>query len=166
MKTTSRRPKASKSQKSDRSAKHGKRPQKKGPPRKKKPFTAPAAKSAPAENQRARDLAKQIASLALDKKALDVVILDVRGMTSYADYFVIASGESDRQVSAIGEHIEITLKNQSDPQRVIGSEGRETGNWVLLDYGEVVAHLFLADQRSFYDLEGLWADAPREAVSA
>ena len=164
MKTTSRRPKNAKT-KSFKQRGKGPQKQRGGPARKKKKaFTAPVARAAPAENARARDLARRIATLALDKKALDVVILDVRGMTSYADYFVIASGESERQVSAIAEHIEVTLKNHDDA-RVIGSEGRETGNWVLLDYGEVVAHLFYADQRAFYDLEGLWADAAREVVA-
>lgn len=180
MKTTSRRPSSSRKpskkpgKKSAKSTSADSKRPVKGHPQKNKAAkkakrSAPAAspRAAPAQNERARTLAHLIAKLALDKKAVDVLILDVRGMTSYADYFVIASGESDRQVSALGEHIEITLKNlPNDPQRVIGSEGRETGNWVLLDYGEVVAHLFLSDQRSFYDLEGLWADARRESVTA
>lgn len=133
-------------------------------PRQKKPPVRPApARSTPAENPRAKQLAKRIAELALDKKAIDVVILDVRGMTSYADYFVVASGESERQVSALAEHIEVQLKTELEA-RAIGTEGRETGNWVLLDFGEVVVHLFYSEQRAFYDLEGLWADAPRETV--
>ncbi len=120
---------------------------------------------APAENARARSLAHRLAELVLDKKASDVVILDVRGKTSYADYFVLASGESERQVAAMAEHAEVTLKTEKNV-RVIGSEGQETGQWVLLDYGEVVAHLFFNEVRAFYDLEGLWADAPREAPEA
>lgn len=167
MKTTFTKSKARKSKSSASKRPTKGHPQKSKAARKtKKGVPSQSARSAPAENTRAQQLARQIARLALDKKALDVVVLDVRGMTSYADYFVIGSGESDRQVSAIAEYIEITLKNLTlDPQRVIGSEGRETGNWVLLDYGEVVAHLFLSDQRSFYDLEGLWADARRESVA-
>lgn len=100
--------------------------------------------------------------LCLDKKALDVSILDVRGMTSYADYLVLASGESDRQVTAIADHLDERLKAQGT--RPLGSEGRETGTWVLVDYGEVVVHLFYTEVRASYDLDGLWADAPREKV--
>jgi ribosome-associated protein len=142
----------------------GKKPAaKKGAPRKKKPAT-PAAAAAVQANPVAEALARRIATLALDKKALDVTLVDVRGKTSYADYFVIASGESDRQVAAIAEHIESTLKAEKD-LRTVGTEGRETGNWVLLDYGDVVAHLFYSEQRDFYDLDGLWADARRERIT-
>lgn len=126
---------------------------------------APAGeKIGPPENPKARALAKKIAGLVADKKALDVVVLDVRGIASYADYVVIASGESDRQVTAMAENVQQKLK-QEDGLNTIGSEGTETGQWVLLDYGDVVAHLFNAEVRGHYDLEGLWADAPREAVS-
>jgi ribosome-associated protein len=117
----------------------------------------------PAENAAALALARKIASLASDKKALDISILDVRGMTSYADYLVLASGESDRQVTAIADHVEEKLKEQG--VRPLGTEGRETGSWVLLDYGEVVVHLFFTEVRAAYDLDGLWADAPREKVA-
>ena len=127
---------------------------------------APQQKAAPKENPQAKALAQRIAQLLVDKKALDVVILDVRGMTSYADYFVIASGESDRQVSAMAENVQVQLKTADvGGLRPIGTEGLETGQWVLLDYGEVVAHLFLTDLRAHYDLEGLWADAAREKVA-
>ncbi len=119
---------------------------------------------APAENPRAHALARKMANLLSDKKGLDIVILDVRGMTSYADYFVVASGESDRQVSAMAEHVLTNLK-QTEDLRPIGHEGLETGQWVLLDFGEVVAHLFFTEARAHYDLEGLWADAAREKVA-
>jgi ribosome-associated protein len=137
------------------------------PPKKKRAKlpAAPAQVAGPAENPHAKELARRIAGLLLDKKALDVVILDVRGMTSYADYFVIASAESDRQVNAMAENVQVELKKGSEPLRAIGTEGLETGQWVLLDYGEVVAHLFLTDLRAHYDLEGLWADAAREKVA-
>jgi ribosome-associated protein len=121
---------------------------------------APALQPA---NPAAEALARRMAALALDKKSLDVVIIDVRGMTSYADYFVIASGESERQVSATAEHIREQLKLGGVSP--VGSEGFESGHWVLLDYGEVVAHLFQTEARAFYDLEGLWSDAPRERVA-
>jgi ribosome-associated protein len=120
---------------------------------------------APAENPRAKALASKVGNVLLDKKAKEVIVLDVRGMTSYADYFVVASGESDRQVSAMAESVLTNLKETENGLRPIGHEGMETGQWVLLDYGEVVAHLFLDEVRAFYDLEGLWADAPREKLS-
>jgi ribosome-associated protein len=132
---------------------------------KKKALTpAAAATTAPAENPRAHALARKIGNLLSDKKALDIVILDVRGMTSYADYFVVASGESDRQVSAMAEHVLTKLK-ETENLRPIGHEGMDTGQWVLLDFGEVVSHLFYSEARAHYDLEGLWADAPREKVA-
>jgi ribosome-associated protein len=99
----------------------------------------------------------------LDKKALEVVLLDVRGMTSYADWFVLGSGESERQVAATAEHVRDKLREEG--WRTIGTEGFETGHWVLLDYGAVVVHLFSIEVRAFYDLDGLWADAPKEKVA-
>ncbi|WP_216612731.1 ribosome silencing factor [Myxococcus xanthus] len=139
----------------------------KAPAKKKKAKlpVAPAQKVGPAENPAAKALAHRIGNLLVDKKAQDVVILDVRGMTSYADYFVIASAETDRQVSAMAENVQVQLKTGDEPLRPIGTEGFETGQWVLLDYGEVVAHLFLTDLRAHYDLEGLWADASREKLA-
>ncbi|WP_223642549.1 ribosome silencing factor [Corallococcus sp. EGB] len=139
---------------------------KKAPARKKAAkVAAPPAPPKPAENAKARELARRIGNLLLDKKATDVVILDMRGMTSYADYIVIASGESDRQVSAMAENVQVQLKQDPQPLRPISTEGFETGQWVLLDYDDVVAHLFNGDVRAFYDLDGLWADAPREKLS-
>jgi ribosome-associated protein len=124
---------------------------------------APEKAPAPADNLRALETARRIATLALDKKASEVVILDVRGMTSYADYFVVCHGDSERQVSATAEHVFEQLKAAGNSP--LGFEGFESGHWVLLDYGEVVAHFFHADARAFYDLEGLWSDAPREKVA-
>lgn len=131
------------------------------PPRKPqpRPVGAPVV-----PNPKALALAQRICSLVTDKKALDVVLLDVRGKTSYADYFVIASGESERQVAAMADHVTEALKKAGD--QAIGTEGQATGQWVLIDYGEVVAHLFFTEVRAFYDLEGLWADAPREKLGA
>lgn len=138
----------------------------KKPSRPKAPRLGARKKPAPArlpENPRAKALAQRIAALVLDKKAQDILILDVRGKASYADYVVLASGESERQVSAMAEHVEVKLKVEGT--RPVGTEGYDTGRWVLLDYGEVVAHLFFTEVRAFYDLEGLWADAPREKVA-
>jgi ribosome-associated protein len=136
------------------------------PPRaRKKSLPQPAADVAgPPENPRAKALAHKVGQLLVDKKASDVIVLDVRGMSSYADYIVLASADSDRQVSAMAESVHVKIKEE-DGLYPAGTEGRETGQWVLLDYHEVVAHLFLQDVRAFYDLEGLWADAPREKLS-
>lgn len=108
------------------------------------------------------EAAKCAALAALDKKAEDVVILDVRGLTGYADYFVIASGTSDRQVSAIADGIEDNMKKAG--HRAIGIEGYNRGHWVLMDYADLVVHVFYEEARAFYDIEGLWADAPRVPV--
>jgi ribosome-associated protein len=137
------------------------------PPKQRKkllPAAPPELPAGPPENPQAKALAHKIANLLLDKKASDVLVLDVRGMSSYADYIVLASAESDRQVSAMAENAHVKLKEE-DGLYPSGTEGKETGQWVLLDYGEVVAHLFVNEVRAFYDLEGLWADAPREKLS-
>jgi ribosome-associated protein len=112
----------------------------------------------------ARPTAVAIAKAALDKKAEDVTVLDVRGLTSYADYFVVMTADSDRQASAIADHVEQTMKQQGVAK--VGVEGYETGRWILVDYGDVVAHVMNRESRGFYDLEGLWADAPRFQVEA
>jgi ribosome-associated protein len=92
-----------------------------------------------------------------------VTVIDVRGLTSYADYFVVMTADSERQAGAIADNVEQTLKAQGVPK--VGVEGYEGGRWILVDYGDVVAHVMSRESRSFYDLEGLWADAPRISVS-
>jgi ribosome-associated protein len=131
-------------------------------PRKKAARAAASPRAAPPPNEAARENALHIARLGLDKKALDVVVLDVRGLSSYAEYVVVMSAESDPQLGAIADHIEESMKERGE--RPIGIEGRQAGQWVLIDYGDVVAHVFYRDMRTFYDLEGLWADAPKTAV--
>lgn len=133
-------------------------------PRKKKVRAPKAAERAPVANEKALGLAREIAAVVADKKATDVVILDVRGRASYADYIVVASGESDVQLRAMADGVHEKLKPQG--VRPISSEGEAGASWVLLDYGDVVAHFFDAATRSFYDLEGMWADAPKESLSA
>lgn len=93
------------------------------------------------------------------KKATDLVILDVRGLTSIADFFIICSGSSNRQVMAIAEFIHIYLKKHGI--KPLSVEGMKEGLWVLIDYGHVIIHVFYEPLRSFYDLEGLWTDAKR-----
>jgi ribosome-associated protein len=102
------------------------------------------------------------ARAALEKKADDVVVLDLRGVSGYTDFLVIGSGTSDRQMEAIADGVEKELTAQG--HRMIGTEGQRGGHWVLLDFGDVVVHVFHTDDRSHYDLEGLWADAPRVGV--
>lgn len=96
---------------------------------------------------------------ALGKKAEGVVVLDMADLTSIADAFIICSGRSNRQVSAIAEHIVRDLKNQGI--RPLSVEGKGEGHWVLIDYGHVIIHVFYSETRRFYDLEGLWSDAKR-----
>lgn len=96
---------------------------------------------------------------ALEKKAYDLVLLDVQKITSFTAYFLICSGRSDRQVQAIARSIEEDLKKIG--VRPLGIEGFERGKWILMDYDDVVVHVFLDPIRKFYDLEGLWLDAPR-----
>jgi ribosome-associated protein len=110
----------------------------------------------------ARETAMTIAQLALEKKASDVVILDVRDLASYADYFVVMSAESDPQLTAIADHLQEKMKERGE--RAIGVEGTQAGQWVLIDFADVVVHVFYQEMRAFYDIEGLWADAKRIEV--
>jgi ribosome-associated protein len=109
-----------------------------------------------------RDKALEIARLALDKKAADVIVLDVGSLVMYADYFVVCSGASTQQVEAIVENIERGLARRR--KRPLGVEGRSHAHWVLMDYGDVIAHVFEKETREFYELEKLWLDAPRVPV--
>ena len=99
------------------------------------------------------------AELALERKAHDVVVLDLRGISTATDYFVIAGGTSDVQVKAIAEHVLDELKK--DSVRPEHMEGLRGGRWVLLDYVDFVVHVFHPQARGFYQLENLWGDAPR-----
>jgi ribosome-associated protein len=105
------------------------------------------------------DGAMRALALALDKKALEPILLDVRDLCSFCNYQLVLSGRSDRQVDAIADGISAGLKQED--LRPIGSEGARTGQWALLDYGDFVVHVFLHSAREHYDLEGLWNDAPR-----
>ena len=100
----------------------------------------------------------------LGKKALNVVVLDVAELTSYADVFIICSGRSNRQVGAIAEFIKTDLKKHKI--KPLSIEGTRDGHWVLLDYGHVIIHVFYEPVRQFYDLEGLWTDARRIVTPA
>jgi ribosome-associated protein len=104
-------------------------------------------------------LAKLCVKTALEKKAEDPLILDVRKLCSFADYFVILSGRSTRHVQGLAEAVEEELRSKR--VSTSKSEGLREGNWVLLDYSDVIVHIFYADTRKFYDIEGLWHDAKR-----
>jgi ribosome-associated protein len=99
---------------------------------------------------------------ALQKKAKDLVILKVNELSSFTDFFVICSGSSDRQVQAIADSIETELKKKG--VLPLGIEGGRSGKWILMDYGDVVVHVFYESTREFYDIERLWADAPSMMV--
>ena len=111
-----------------------------------------------------QELAAVCARIALDTKGEEVVVLDVRGLASFADYFVIMSGRSTRHVQGLAEAIEGELSAKRINSK--HSEGLREGMWVLLDFGDVVVHVFYHENRRFYDLEGLWHDAPRLDVDA
>jgi len=101
---------------------------------------------------------RRAAGRTIERKAEDVMVLDVRGLSSATDFFVIASGRSDVQVKAIAEHVIEGAK--VDGNRPAHVEGMDQGRWVLIDYIDYVVHVFLPSVRSFYQLEGLWGDAP------
>lgn len=99
----------------------------------------------------------------LKKKAGNLTILNVRAVSSFADYFVICSGTSDRQVQALAEAIRDDMKKAGILP--LGVEGEKIGKWILLDYADVIVHIFFEPTREFYDIERLWPDAPRMDVS-
>ena len=111
----------------------------------------------------ARSTALAIARAMLDKKATDALILQVAPLTSVADYLVIGSADSDRQASAIADHIDGILSRSGS--RPLSIEGTRSSQWVLMDYGDVIVHIFRQDVRKHYALERLWADAKRIAVT-
>jgi ribosome-associated protein len=109
-----------------------------------------------------KDLASRLAYLTLTKKAADIKILDLRNLTSITDYFVICTGTSDTQVKAIADAVIDGSKKIGE--RPWHKEGFTQRSWVLLDYVDVVVHIFLQDTRNFYGIEKLWGDAPSEEV--
>jgi ribosome-associated protein len=111
----------------------------------------------------AQDTCLKAVELALEKKAYDLQLLKVRELSSLTDYLLIASGRSDRQVSAIAESIRLGLKEQGVVP--LATEGVDEGRWALLDYGDFMVHVFQPAVRTFYDLEGLWTEAPHVALA-
>jgi ribosome-associated protein len=102
--------------------------------------------------------ARRAARAALDKRATDLVVLDVRGVSSVADYFLVCSGKSTTHIETITEAIRAELKDEG--VRPLHAEGVAESGWILLDYGDVLMHVFLEDTRAYYALERLWGDAP------
>lgn len=111
-----------------------------------------------------RQLADAVVEALQDKKGLKIVVMDLRQVRgAISDYFVICSGTSDRHVQALSDTVyeELRIKLQDKPMNV---EGRQRGEWVLMDYVNVVVHIFLEEKRRFFDIESLWADAPMERI--
>ena len=112
----------------------------------------------------ALSLAQRAAQIALDNKAQDVVLLDLRGVTDMTDFFLIMSGTSDTHVRSIGQHVSEEMKKEGSPAYHV--EGLEKGRWVLLDFVDFVVHVFHPTLRNFYQLERLWADAEQVPLGA
>jgi ribosome-associated protein len=109
------------------------------------------------------ELARAIAEYASDKKAIELVELDLGGILDYADHFIVCSGNTDRQTKAIADGIQEGLKKDHGifPRRI---EGLPEARWILMDYSDVVVHIFTPEAREFYRLEQLWGEAPKRAV--
>jgi ribosome-associated protein len=125
-----------------------------------KPTAGPSNAELPAEQ-----IAQRAAAAAADKKAIDIKIIDLRGTSSYTDFFVVCSGNTDRQVKAIHDAVHMELKKELGlyPRRV---EGLTEARWVLMDYFDVIVHVFVPEVREFYRLEQLWSDCPVVTVDA
>ena len=110
--------------------------------------------------------AEQVKDLAVqaldDLKGRDIVTLDVRGLTSVTDYMVFCTGNSDRQVKSLANNVEVEAKKQGI--KALGTEGEQVGEWVLVDFGDVIVHVMLAETRAFYDLERLWTTPAAQQV--
>jgi ribosome-associated protein len=113
-------------------------------------------------SESARQVAISVATAALDKKALAVEILEVAGKVDYTDFLVLMSGRSDRHVGALAEAIDEALRKKN--VRPLAIEGQQRSVWIVIDYRDVVVHIFQEEARNLYDLDGLWIDARRIAV--
>jgi ribosome-associated protein len=127
------------------------------------PDAQPSAKNGwSIASESARETATAIAVAALDKKAVGVEVLDVAGKIDYADFLVIMTGRSDRHAQSLAQSIEDSLRSKG--VRPVAIEGMSHGTWVLMDFGDVVVHVFQQEARQLYDIEGLWLDARRLPV--
>lgn len=107
----------------------------------------------------ALDKVRRLARAAFDKKALDILALDVRNVLDYAEYLLLLSANTEQQIKAVWQHVEGTMKEQGFTPLVV--EGQGHNRWVLMDYRDVMVHIFLRPLRELYELERLWGDAPR-----
>jgi len=130
------------------------------PARKPEPEKSPTQPARSAQSQeKYRQDAIAAANAALAKKAIEPVLIDLSGAQSYTDYLLVTSAHGSRGVRAIGEHVEKVLAERG--VQPLGREGMSEGHWALLDFGDLVVHVFDQNLREFYDLEGMWFDAPR-----
>lgn len=129
-----------------------------GLPKRRGPVTKKGAARTGASDEQALALARRIVELAADKKAADIVLLDIAALTTVADYFVICSGQSERQLGAIADGIAEGVREED--VRPIGREGSSSAHWMLIDFGSVIVHVMTPPERDFYQLERLWAEAP------
>jgi ribosome-associated protein len=111
-----------------------------------------------ADERTALDLAQRVVEVASDRQAQDVVLLDISQIASFADYFVICSGTSERQLKAIVDNVTETLEREGF--HAVHTEGAPSSGWVLIDYGSVIVHVFAPEERDYYRLERLWGEAP------
>jgi ribosome-associated protein len=114
------------------------------------------------ENRPRANKALNCARAAIEKKAENLKVLDLKELSSFTDYFVICSGTSDKQVQAISDSVGQFMS--SDGQSALSVEGYADGRWILMDYGDVIVHIFIDALRDYYDLESLWSEAPRVNV--
>lgn len=128
-------------------------------PRKRPELSASTPDAAAQRRDGARELAKLIAAAGLDKKAERIEIIDIGEKVDYADFLVLMSGRSDRQVRAVADGVTEMLREKG--HRPGSVEGMQQGQWVLVDYTDVIVHVFVDEARRYYDLEGLWMDATR-----
>lgn len=133
------------------------------PPAPKRATKSRRPAATPDRDERSKRIAIAIARAALDRKALHVEVIDVRGKVDYADFVVVMSGRSDRQVGALAKNVREELETK-EKVRCLGVEGLPQASWVLMDFGDVVVHVFHEDTRGYYDLEALWIDAARVSV--
>jgi ribosome-associated protein len=109
-------------------------------------------------------LAERIAGVASDRKAIDIRVIDLRGIVSYTDFFVICSGNTERQTKAIHDAIYDDLKHDTERLLPRRTEGERDARWILLDYWDVIVHIFTPEAREYYRLETLWGEAPARSV--
>jgi ribosome-associated protein len=112
---------------------------------------------------KSEEILEVVVRAADDKLAENIVVMDVRGLTSIGDYFVVMNGRNERQMGAIAEGITQSVHKNKIPLK--NQEGKDSGNWTLIDLSDVIVHIFSNDERSYYNLEKLWSDAPLVDIS-